>query len=178
MDDFVRELHAALDRHNHDLLPEARIRLRMAIHYGVVIPSSNGYTGRGVTGVSRMLDSRPLRAALDRTDAYLAVMVSNGLFLETIAQRHTSLKAADFRRVTIRNKEYAEDAWLYVPGADIRSLDLPEEPSNGLPEKPREERGASAGPAADGGQRDSATVSTTFNGTVHAPNSVFGISQR
>jgi hypothetical protein len=179
VDDFVRELRTALEHHNHDLLPEARLRLRMAIHYGVVDPSSNGYTGGGVTDVSRMLDSDQLRAALDDDEAYLAVMISGRLFAETIAQRHTSLKEADFRRVRIRNKEYAEHAWLYVPGVDVHSLDIPEDHVDGPSAVPDERSAAERGaPARSADGRDQATVSNTFNGPVHAPRSVFGISQR
>lgn len=165
VDDFPQELFASLNRYNHDLLPDTWLRLRLAIHYGVVIPSANGYTGGAPTYVSRMVDSRPIRAALDVSGAPLAVLIAGQLFDETIAQRHTALDPAKFRRVTVRNKELTADAWLYVPGVDVHALDLSADP--GEPQ---------AGERGEPGQ--TSAVTTNFYEKVDARGSIIGISQR
>src|SRR5436190_24223473 len=51
VDDYVRELDNALSRHNRDLRPEARLRLRVAMHFGVAQLGKNGYTGRAPVDV-------------------------------------------------------------------------------------------------------------------------------
>src|SRR5690242_3963109 len=39
VDELVRHLDAALDRYNRYRLPEARMRVRVAIHHGVALPA-------------------------------------------------------------------------------------------------------------------------------------------
>ncbi|QKG21698.1 hypothetical protein [Actinomadura verrucosospora] len=150
VDDFARHLHAELRRHNRDLPADKRLRLRLAVHFGPAIPAGNGYSGAGPVVASRLCDSPPLRAALDLTGAALAVIVSARVFSETVEQEHTSLDPADFRRVTVRVKEFAEDAWIWVPGHDIDGLDLDsgQAPPPGAGPAPRPADGAAQEPAA------------------------------
>lgn len=130
VDDYVYHLHGALRAYNRDLRPEARLRLRMAVHHGVVVPASPGFAGQGVVVVSRLLDSRPVRAALEVSDADLAVIVSDEVFSATIAQRYTTVPVEAFRRVLVEHKEFRGDAWLHVPGRDVHALHLgqPDDP--------------------------------------------------
>jgi hypothetical protein len=130
VDDFIRQLTYALDDRNQGRLPQARLRLRVAIHHGVAIPDANGFSGQGAVVVGRLLNSPPLRAALELTGADLALIVSDPVFTDTIAQRHTTLRAPDFREVDVRVKEYQAHAWIYVPYHDLRAVDL----SGGAPE--------------------------------------------
>jgi hypothetical protein len=126
VDDFTRKLHAELAAHNRDLVPDARLRLRMAIHYGVTMPAENGRAGQGVVAVSRLVDSAPIKDAMARADqADLAVILSNQVFDDVIRQRHVSLAQDDFRQVTVRAKEYSATAWLHVFGPDTRWRDGP-----------------------------------------------------
>ncbi|MCP2169814.1 hypothetical protein [Goodfellowiella coeruleoviolacea] len=125
LDDFVRELDALLRCYNRDRLPEARLRLRVAIHHGVTSPGPNGLAGRGVVVVHRLLNAEPLRAALAAAEhANLAVLVSRPVFEDTVAQGYTSLDPRDFRRIAVRVKEFHDDAWLRVPGTDVHALNL------------------------------------------------------
>ena len=126
VDDLVRELSSLLTRHNEGLPASARLRLRMAIHHGVAMPAANGFSGQGVVVVSRLVNSRALRAVQQASDSDLVVILSRRVFLDIVVQRHTSLRATDFRKVRVRNKEYVEDAWVRVPEADVHALDLPD----------------------------------------------------
>jgi hypothetical protein len=130
VDGFVRELNDALADHNRYLMDEARLRLRVAIHYGVAIPADNGFSGQGVVVVNRLVDSGPARDALVLADrANVAVIVSQRVFDDTVVQGHTTLRVQDFRKVLVRNKEFTEEAWLRVPGEDVHALSLAEEPT-------------------------------------------------
>jgi hypothetical protein len=117
VDDFVRQLDAALARHNRWLVPEAWLRLRVAIHFGRYLPASNGFAGPGPVEVSRLLNSDVLRKAMiESPSANLALLVSGNIYRDTIEPLHTTLRPADFRKVRVAEKEFEEDAWLWVPG--------------------------------------------------------------
>lgn len=57
IDYFPTALTAALARHNAHCCEEMRLRMRLAIHYGLVSPAAGGYAGQGVVVVSRMVNS-------------------------------------------------------------------------------------------------------------------------
>lgn len=116
VDDFVRELARALTRHNKDLKPEARLRLRLAIHVGVAIPDCNGYSGQGAVVVHRIRDCEALRKALtDITDTDLVVALSDRIYQDIVQHGHTALVPEDMRPIAVQEKEFSEHAWLYVP---------------------------------------------------------------
>jgi len=129
VDDFVRKLAAALQHHNRALLPERRLRLRLAIHHGSAAPASNGFFGQGVVVVNRLVDSPVLRAALAASDADLAVILSRQVYTDTVVQGYTSFDPADFRKIRVRNKEFSEDAWIWVSRGDVHALDLSDNPA-------------------------------------------------
>src|SRR5262245_51884854 len=120
VDPFVRELDTWLDRHNHDRVPGARLRLRVAVHHGPAVPAPMGYGGQAVVHVCRLRDAQPVRAALDAApNANLVLVVSSLVFDDVIRQRHTSLSATDFTRIDVADtaKDFTAPAWLRVPGA-------------------------------------------------------------
>ncbi|GAA2446561.1 hypothetical protein GCM10010191_74540 [Actinomadura vinacea] len=118
VESFPQELAAALRRHNRDLRDEAKLRLRLAVHYGPARPAVNGHTGAGPVTVSRLCDSEPLRAALARSGADLAVVFSRQIFNDTILQEHTDLEPGRLRKVRVLVKEFDEEAWIWIPGHD------------------------------------------------------------
>lgn len=176
VDDFVRELAAALARHNRHLADRARMRLRVAIHYGVVYPASNGYAGQGVVVVSRLLDSKPLREAMRRSDTELALIISNVIYSDIVLNGHTSLRPQDFRRVAVRIKEFSDDAWLWLPHGDVHNLSITDD-ERAQPGRPAEGSSATSSPPAGPGNPGEQNMSAhnEFYGTVIAPGSVFGI---
>lgn len=141
VDDFVRELDVCLADLNHDLLPDARLRLRLAIHFGVVVPAANGYAGKGAVDVGRLADCAPARAALRQaTTANLVLVLSERIFTETVAQRHTRLTSDQFHQVEVHNKTFRGPAWLYVPRFSgpltVASDPAPQPPSDPTPPDP------------------------------------------
>jgi hypothetical protein len=117
---FVPALDEVLGTYNAGRTPEARLRLRVAIHHGDTGPGSNGLTGAGPVDVSRLLDSIPVREALAVSAASnLALIVSTPIFDDTIRQGHTTVPGPDdFVRVKVVNKAKAfeREAWVWVPG--------------------------------------------------------------
>lgn len=122
VDPFIRELDTWLARHNHDLVPDARLRLRIAVHHGPAIQAQLGYASGAVVHVCPLRDSRPVRDAFDAApEANLVLAVSARVFEDVIRQRHTSLSANDFTKVEIVDeaKNFTATAWLRVPGARL-----------------------------------------------------------
>jgi hypothetical protein len=193
VDPFMRRLDFGRREFNHGRMPEARLRLRAAVHFGTASPAPNGFIGRAPVEIGRILNSSVLRAALAAApEACLAVAVSATVFNDVIGESYTTIRAREFREVVIREKEYAGRAWLWVPGYDTRSLDLgaqdgPVEPSGGGGAAPDGGAGRSA-PEHTGGEATGVrpqdaptapgnTVVTTNYGAIHAQHVVFGISK-
>ncbi|MGA5559867.1 hypothetical protein ACPCUV_01555 [Streptomyces platensis] len=122
VDDFMRHLVSELREYNGLRIPAARMRLRAAIHHGPVELADNGFAGTTVVTTSRLLSSRHLYDALRaNADADLALLLSDDVYRSTVAGGHTTLSTADFRCVTVREKECEAAAWLRVPGHDAHS---------------------------------------------------------
>lgn len=124
VDRYVRALDAALAATNRYRVPEAKLRLRMAIHYGTTVEGANGYPGQDAVLVSRLLNCEPAHAALEQTDADLVVVLSDLLFTSLVAAGHTTLRAEDFRRVDVRVKAFEGHGWMWMPGADVHAVRL------------------------------------------------------
>jgi hypothetical protein len=124
VDPFVRELDAWLARFNHDRLPNARLRLRLAIHHGGAVPAACGFAADGPVHVCRLRDAKPSRAALAGVpEANLVQVLSEPIF-GSVRQRLTTLSAADFTPVLVDEpqKEFREKAWIRVPGTSAERL--------------------------------------------------------
>ncbi|OLT26520.1 hypothetical protein BJF79_43475 [Actinomadura sp. CNU-125] len=157
VDDYVRHLHAELRRYNRDVPSGRELRLRMAVHYGPAIPARHGRAGGGLVVAARLCDSEALRRALDGTGAALAVVLSERVFTETVAEEHTTLDPADFTRVGVRMKEFTGHAWIHVPGHDLDGMQFDVESDEDdeddgpgtAPSVPPRAQAAGAAPAGD-----------------------------
>lgn len=115
VDDFVRELHACLALLNFEKRPETRLRVRVAIHFGVAYEAPSGFAGDAVVVTARLLASSALHDALVQApSADVVVAISDRIYTDTVLQRHTSLPPSQFSRVEVIEKEYAGPAWIRV----------------------------------------------------------------
>ncbi|MEQ0565597.1 hypothetical protein ABJI51_41515 [Amycolatopsis sp. NEAU-NG30] len=124
VDPFVRELDSRLAWFNHDRRPEARLRLRLAIHHGGAVPGACGFASDGPVHVCRLRDAKPVKAALTAIpEANLVQVLSEPIF-GSVRQRLTSLSAGDFTPVVVDEpeKDFRETAWIRVPGIDAARL--------------------------------------------------------
>lgn len=96
--------------HNRD-----RLRLRMAIGMGPVIPGPPAFAGAAIIQVSRLLDCAALRGTIeDHPDVNLAILVSDLLYSFVIGAGHRGIPAKEFRRVrATTKKDFEEDSWLW-----------------------------------------------------------------
>ncbi|MFI6722805.1 hypothetical protein NRF20_24090 [Streptomyces sp. R-74717] len=126
VDDFMRSLEAGLRAFNSSRDPGTLLRLRAAVHFGETSPGANGFVGRAPVEIGRIRDCAALRAALDQTpDACLAVGLSATVFHDVVrGKAYTTIGDNEFLEVPVKEKEYRGAAWIWLPGADVRQLNL------------------------------------------------------
>ncbi|SDF57048.1 hypothetical protein SAMN05216553_102114 [Lentzea fradiae] len=125
VDPFIAALDRELSVVNLGVPPSRRLRLRVALHHGVVHPAALGFGGQGVVHVCRLVNGAAVKQALTAApDSNLAVVLSPEVFDHVVRQGHTSLSPKDFREIDVTNKEITAKGWLRVPGSDVHALDL------------------------------------------------------
>nr|BFE49917.1 hypothetical protein GCM10017745_33440 [Saccharothrix mutabilis subsp. capreolus] len=129
---FAERLPAALatrlDEHNSTHEPQERVRLRVAVHAGEVYPDGAGVVGHAVNHVCRLVDSEPLRGALETSAGTIALMVSDWFFEEVVRHSLTA-EAHRFRPVQVAVKETDTTAWIHDPNTP----ELPRQRDGGAP---------------------------------------------
>jgi len=123
LDDYVRHLTHQLRADNADRYRARRLRLRVAIHHGVGVGAALGVAGAGAVEVCRLLDSQQARDALAASAGDLVVIVSETVFLVSVAPGHTTIDPGLFRRVWVSNHGFEEWAYLYVPAPAAASAE-------------------------------------------------------
>jgi len=120
----VATLVAALDElltdHNEAHSEGHRIRLRVAMHIGALSDAPFGSAGPAFVVLSRLLDSRPVRTALDSSpQANLALILSQPVYDKAVRSELGGLRPRQFQevRVDIPGKGFHETAYVRVPGA-------------------------------------------------------------
>jgi hypothetical protein len=124
---LIDTLQAVLEEEDERLRAQdrdLRLRLRLSLHAGPLPISGEGLRedGKGTTmnDTHRLLDARPVRDALTRSDpnvTFLAALLSDQVFRDVVSTRYTALPASRFQQVeaTVEGKVFSERAWLYVP---------------------------------------------------------------
>lgn len=117
---FVLELDSLLTDHNEHHQANTRIRLRVAMHLDSLTMGRLGYAGEGLTVLSRLLDSQPVRATLQGTgEANLVQIISEDVFNRAVRPEVQGIKERQFTQVLVDlpAKGFRQNAYLYVPGA-------------------------------------------------------------
>jgi len=155
--DLVRELDTALRRFNGRRLPQARMRLRVALHNGEVLFDGDGLAGEAVVALMRLLDADDLRRALTAAPGDLAVIVSDRMHHDAVVQGHRGIDPAEYREVRVSLKEFSQPAWIRVPGL----------PADGAGPAAASGDGCPTAPPGGGQPMAGATASTPASGRVH-----------
>ncbi len=112
--DIPGALAAALHEHNRTHRRHARIRLRMAIHAGEVIPDEHGVAGAAINLTARLLEAKPLKRALSRSSGVIALIASEWFFDEVI-RHHPAGVPGSYRRVRVSVKKTKAIGWIRRP---------------------------------------------------------------
>ncbi|GAA3510398.1 hypothetical protein [Actinomadura keratinilytica] len=128
--DFTRELAISLRRQNRSRRHECRLRVRMAMHCGVLLEGANGYAARAPVEACRLRDSAELRKALaSRANADLALIVSDVLFRDIVEPGYRGLQPDRFQQVSVCEKEYRGVGYILLPeqAAPVAGTDRPDQ---------------------------------------------------
>ena len=127
---LVHRLRAEVRRHNDVSTEAARMRLRLAVHTGVVHSDDEGLVGTAVNYAFRILEAPQLKLLLQRTGTEVALITSERVYDDVIRHGIGLADPAEFHRVELRVKETATAAWITVPGlsAPVRPV-LPAPPA-------------------------------------------------
>ncbi|MEZ0094081.1 hypothetical protein [Streptacidiphilus sp. EB129] len=148
IDAFVRSLITGLATVNRLRSAEARIRLRVAVHEGVVFTAAHGYVGGAVVDVFRMCDAAPTRSALiDNPRADLVLVAADGVYRDVLMHGHHTLPGDAFERHELRVKDYAGVGWIHVPGRVVPPAASGATASAGAPSSPEPEASRAVPPA-------------------------------
>ena len=121
---LLNALHTRLTELNQDLVKEAQIRLRIALHEGVVHRAAHGFVGPAVVEACRLRDADAVRSALAGSDVPMVVAVADGLYHDVLAHGYHGLPGAAFIPVDVRVKSYTGKVWIYLPGdKGVRAAD-------------------------------------------------------
>jgi hypothetical protein len=146
--EFCLELDAALRRHNSARTGGPRLRLRLAMDEGMVSQARNGFAGRTVVAVSRLVSSAVSREALRRhPEADLVIVLSDRVYADWVCSGRSTVRADLFRQVVVTEKEYTAVAWLWLPAAGRPSTAAPEAATGPAPAPSRYPRRARLAPA-------------------------------
>jgi hypothetical protein len=120
--DYPRELADALSEVNSER--RSRLRIRMAMHHGILVQGRFGPVGQGPIVVSRLLDSDELRKYLaQRAELDLVLIVSASLHNDVIETRLHHLDPAQFARVDALVKGKSYPAYIHTVNTNYRPLE-------------------------------------------------------
>lgn len=113
---FVRHLTHLLGERNANRAESDRMRLRLAIDFGVAPAAALGYSGPTAVAVARYLNADQLKRVLKAIDTTnLAVIVSDRLYQDVVRSCDEGLDPEQYVRVHVEQKEFSGYGWIHVP---------------------------------------------------------------
>ena|ERR1035438_3213644 len=121
LSDFTRELNTCLSEINRPRRRDARLRLRLAFHYGLLIDAPFGPAGSAPIIVSRLLDAGLLRQALAAAaEANLVLIVSQTLYDSIVMSGFGGLAPSAYHQVRVVAPEKGFDQLALRRGRAFR----------------------------------------------------------
>jgi hypothetical protein len=116
LDPFVPNLARALRRHRKAASDPAVLRLRVAVHAGLLHADAGGWAGEPLVACARMLDAAPVRRVLAGDDRVDLVLVVSEAVYQAVVRHGYGLDPATFHPVRISEKETVARVWIHAPG--------------------------------------------------------------
>jgi hypothetical protein len=128
---LMHHVTSGLHRYNRDASPDARLRMRIAVHEGLTYIAESGFAGDAVNTVCRLRDAREARNALRNTKNDVVLIVSERIFRDVICGDDSyELPAASFTEteIVMADKGFRAQAFIYA-GRAADSLAADAEPA-------------------------------------------------
>jgi hypothetical protein len=127
---FPAYLAAGLRRHNKTASEPAEIRLRVAMHTGVVLFDAKGFYGDAVIHVCRLLDAPVFKDALATSTDDLGLLVSDYLYNTVIRHGHDLINPELYHALNVTSKETQCRAWIHFPAGSAGTFVTIEPPAS------------------------------------------------
>jgi hypothetical protein len=94
-----------------------RMRLRVVVHAGELLPDPHGHTGASLNHAARLLDAEATRAVLASSPTADAVLVVSDIVHEGVVRHgYEGIDPDGWQPVQVHVKETSTRAWVHVPG--------------------------------------------------------------
>ena len=124
---FLLAADRRLRTYNGPRRSHARVRLRIAVHQGLLFEDSrNGFAGDAVNTAARLVDAPVLKRALKAfPQAAVACIVSETIHADVVSGGYEGIRPERFRRVRVvlADKGFEARAWLQVVDEDVNRVD-------------------------------------------------------
>jgi len=117
LDPAAAHLRAGLRRHNDLTSNTAKIQLRMAIHAGYIRGDRDGFSGRDLIHLFRLIDAPQFKTHLAVSRAEFVLITSDYLYNEVLRHGTGLLEPATYQHITVTIKETHAPAWVWRPDA-------------------------------------------------------------
>lgn len=111
-----RELREGLHRYNRHASPQARLRIRIAVHEGQTYIADNGFAGDAINTVCRLRDCTEIKDALTASHGDLVLIVSDRIFYDVIRgydARDLPAHAFTEANVIMPDKDFRARAFIF-----------------------------------------------------------------
>ena len=158
LDPFIERLGIELRIHREAANQASRLRLRIAVHSGLLYAEPEGtYTGVPLKDCARLLDADAGRDLLSAHPEADLVLLLTDPFYRDVVGSGTTLDPKSFRPIRISVKETDRTGWAYLPPGVPAAVSKPAAPV------------AKAAPVAEAAPRSGVWVQgdrNTFNGPI------------
>ncbi len=115
LDPFVPTIAQLLREHRMASADVARLRLRMAVHMGLLLYDGHGWAGQPLVHAARLLNAASVRLAFDTAPQADLILVVSQLVYESVVEQGYGLDPGTYRAVQICEKETDATAWIHLP---------------------------------------------------------------
>ena len=112
LDPLAHHLAATLRRHNQNVGGAARLRLRMAVHFGYIQRDRHGVCGHAATHLFRLIEAPAFKTAMQSADSDLGMLVSDQLYNDALERG--LINPGAYRPVRVAVKETRAKGWLWL----------------------------------------------------------------
>jgi hypothetical protein len=114
---LVPVLAEQLAADNQESPAAERLRMRLAVHAGEVIPDPYGHTGQAINHVARLLNAQAGWAILDAVpETDVVLVVSEQVHDGVVRHAYDGIDPAGYQPEWVTEKETSARAWAHLPG--------------------------------------------------------------
>ncbi len=115
---LLKELPAALERHNKGQRDSARFQLRLAVNVGPVFSGTTEVSGEAITVAERLLDAPHFKEAIASSGTSLGIIISPFVYETVIRPGPDLSEMASYTQVPVEVRESSTTAWMKLISRD------------------------------------------------------------